>query len=327
MAKREYYEVLGVPRTASEEEIRKAYRKLARKFHPDLNKAPDSAARFSEATEAYDVLTDKEKRPLYDQFGHAGVGAGGPPPPPGAGARGRPNVRWGPGGPGGAGGGASVDFDDIFSGMGGGEGGAGIDFEELFGGRGTRRRPRKGEDLQYELTVDFLQAVHGVTTSVQVKSPTGDGRFTTERIDVKIPPGVDNGSRVRVRGKGAPGVNGGPAGDLFIVTRVLEHPYFRRQGLDIYLDLPITVAEAMLGAKIEIPSLDGRTLVTVPPGASSGVRLRLSGKGIADAKTKQRGDQYAVVKVVVPKKLSERGQELARELAQTDPYDPRQVLW
>jgi DnaJ-class molecular chaperone len=323
LAKRDYYEILGVPRTASEAEIKKAYRRLARQYHPDVNKAANASEKFNDATQAYDMLTDKEKRKLYDQFGHAGVEggafAGGPGGPGGRRGPGGPHVQWGQGGPGGA-----VNLDDIFCGMGG------ADLEDLFGsgfGGRSRRRPRKGQDIEYELPLEFLQSVQGVTTGVQVQRPTAEGGVANERIDVKIPPGVANGSRVRVRGKGSPGQSGVPPGDLYIVTRVASHPYYRREGHDIYIDLPISAPEAMLGAKVEIPTLDGPTVLTVPPGASSGTKLRLKGKGIENARTQTRGDQYVVVKVAVPKSLSPRGRELAEQLQEADPYNPRENLW
>jgi curved DNA-binding protein len=205
-----------------------------------------------------------------------------------------------------------VDIEDLLSAMG--------------GGARRPRQPRRGQDVEYQLTLDFLQAVNGVTTTIQVPKPTDDGQFTAERIEVHIPPGVQDGSRIRLRAKGQPGSRGGPAGDLYIVARVLEHPYYRRMGNDIYIDLPITVTEALVGGKVEVPTLDGMTLLKVPPGATSGVRLRLKGKGVRTAQG-ERGDEYAVVKIVAPKMLSEKGKELAAQLAQTDPYNPRKGLW
>jgi curved DNA-binding protein len=323
MAKRDYYEILGVPRSASEDEIKRAYRKLARQHHPDVSKDPDAAKKFGEITEAYDVLTDKEKRKVYDYFGHEGLegGAGAAGSAGGApGGRGRPGpqVHWRrPGG----GGGGGVSFEEIF----GNGGPGGVDLEDFLGGFGqrVRRGPVRGDDIEYNLTLDFLQAVRGVTTSIQVQRPAGDGTFKTEKIDVKIPAGVDDGARVRVRGKGSPGLRGGPPGDLYIIVRVLEHPMFRREGLDVYVDLPISVTEALLGGKVEAPSLEGQAVVTVPPGSSSGRRLRLKGKGVSAPGKSGKGDLYAVIKIVAPESLSERGRELARQLAESDPYNPR----
>lgn len=309
MAKRDYYEVLAVPRSATAEQIKAAYRRLARKYHPDVNKAADAAERFAEVHEAYDVLSDKQKRQKYDYFGHAGPRGQAGPGEQGAG----PRVHWTTtGGP--------VDFEEAFQ---------GVDLEDLLGGFTGRRahRPRRGQDIEYQLTLDFLQAVNGVTTTVQVPKPSENGQFATERIEVRIPQGVDDGSRIRLRGKGRPGMAGGPPGDLYILVRVLEHPYFRRVGLDIYIDLPISVTEALLGAKVDVPTLDGMTLLTVPAGASSGVRLRLKGKGVRKGETGQRGDGYAVVKIVALKSLSEKGKILARQLAESDPCNPRKGLW
>jgi DnaJ-class molecular chaperone len=317
MAKRDYYEILGVPRSASTEDIKKAYRRLARKYHPDVNKAADAAARFAEAHEAYEVLSDKEKRKQYDYFGHAGLH--GAPTGAAGGGPGGQRVRW-------ANGGGFENIEDIF------QGGGGVDLEDLLGAMGggpsrRARQPRRGQDIEYQLTLDFLQAVNGVNTTIEVPKADANGQFAAERIEVHIPPGVQDGSRIRVRGKGYPGTRGGAAGDLYIVTRVLEHPYFKRIGADIYVDLPITVTEAILGGKVEVPTLDGMTLLTVPAGASSGVRLRLKGKGVRTGQGSQHGDEYAVVKIVAPKTVSEKGKEAARQLAQSDPYDPRKGLW
>lgn len=308
MAKRDYYEVLGVSRSASTDEIKRAYRQLARKHHPDVNKDPDAAKRFAEVTEAYDVLSDKEKREAYDYLGHAGLGAGGP-------AGGGRQQAWT------SGRGANVsDFFDRFG---------GINFEDLFGGaRGGRaRRPGRGEDIEYELALEFMQAVDGISTTVQVRRPTETGGSAVETIEVKIPPGVHDGSRVRVKGKGGPGVAGGPPGDLYIVTRVKKHPYFRRDKWDIHVDLPVSAVEAMLGAKVEVPTLGGRATLTVPPGTCSGRRLRLKGKGVTNPKTAKPGDLYAVVRIVVPESLSERGRELVEQLAEAESFDPRSGLW
>ena len=316
MAKRDYYDILGVPRSASEEDIKKAYRKLARKWHPDVSKDSSAAERFAEIGEAYSVLGDGQKRRQYDYLGHEGMR--GP-------SAGGPHVRWSTGGSGG------VNFQDIFSGF-GGSGPGQVDLEDLFGGfaGGRRRGPGRGADIEYPVTLDFLDAARGTTKTVPVRRQLAAGRVV-EKIEVKIPGGVDTGSRVRVRGKGRTGPGGGQPGDLYIIVRVQDHPHFRRQGWDVYIDLPVTVSEALLGAKVEIPTLDGKTVLTVPAGASSGTRLRLRNKGIRDRRTKKTGDQYAVVKVVVPKRLSERGrkiaEELAEELTDLDEQDPRRGLW
>jgi len=190
------------------------------------------------------------------------------------------------------------------------------------GAPGRARRPgaraTRGADMEYPLTLDFLQAVHGTTASLRLTMPDGSGE---ERIDVKIPPGVRDGARVRVRGKGGQGPAG--RGDLYILTQVRPHPYFRREGDDIYVDVPVGIVEATLGAKIEVPTLDGMTTVTVPPGTRSAQRLRLRGKGAPLAGGKGRGDQYLVIRIVPPKEVSQRGAELLSEFQKTDPHDPR----
>jgi len=312
MAKRDYYEVLGVKRSAGEAEIKSAYRKAARRYHPDVNKDPDATARFREATEAYEALSDPQKRKLYDQFGHAGV---------------QGSAAGGPGGPGGSrvytwtGDAGGVNFEEVFGGAGGFVGMSLDDILQALGGMGGRRsrraaRSRVGADLEYHLTMDFLQAARGTTASVRIQRAKG-----TETIDVKIPPGVREGSKVRVRGKGQEGP-GGP-GDLYIITHVHPHPYFRTEGDDVYVDVPISITEAALGAKVDVPTIDGMTTVTIPPGSSSMRRLRLRGQGIPAANGRSRGDQYVVVRIVVPPSLSEKGSRLLKELAEAERFDPR----
>lgn len=312
-ASRDYYEILGVARTASEDEIRSAYRKLARKYHPDVNKDPDAAKRFSEVTEAYDVLVDPEKRRDYDRFGRTGVGAGHGP---GAGRRTR--TTWRSAGPGGVGGfGEDVsaeDFSDIF--------------EQVFGGgspfgRGpgvgrtaqAQPRPRKGQNIRHTLSISFLTAALGGTEQLRLGGTATDDK--PETIDIKIPAGIDSGAKLRVKGKGQPGIMGGPRGDLILTVDVGQHPYFRREGLDLYVDVPITIAEAALGTSVTVPLLRGSVQIKIAPGTSSGRKLRVKGKGIVDAKGKA-GDFYAVVQIVAPKDLSEHSrkalEEIAREL-------------
>jgi len=328
MSKRDYYEILGVPRDASEERIKAAYRRLARRYHPDVNKSPGAAEKFKEATAAYEVLSDPKKRQTYDRFGHAG--------PAGEGGqaytwtyRGRPGA--------GSGGGIPFDFDDLFS----SSPFSGMSLEDLLaslGGysrRGARRRGAAGvgrgpgpfssvreapADVEYPLSLDFMEAVNGCTKALQLRG--SDGR--TERIEVKIPAGVRDGGKVRVRGKG--GVGPGGTGDLLIVVRVREHPYFRREGDDVFLDLPVTIGEAALGAEVTVPTLDGRASLKIPPKAAGGKRLRLRGKGVVNPKSGKRGDQYVVVRIVPPEKISDEGRKLLEQFARTDPYDPRKGL-
>lgn len=329
MAQRDYYDVLGIDKTATQDEIKSAYRRLARKYHPDVNKAKDSVDKFKEATAAYEVISDPEKRKLYDQFGFAGpqgFGQAGP-------SAGRPGGR-GPGGrtytyTGGQGG-QGVNFEDMFA----NSPFAGMSLEELLsnlGGYGRRAGGRRGRaaqapreeapaEAQTSISLDFMQAIRGCTTTLQLASPDG----SVEQIDVKIPPGVHEGSKIRVRGKHGHAL----AGDLYITVHVREHPYFRREGSDILVEAPISITEAGLGGEVTVPTIDGAATVKTPPGASSGTKLRLRGKGVSDPRTGQRGDQYVVLKVVLPKTFSEAGQKLLRELARTDPYDPRKsVKW
>jgi len=302
---RDYYDILGVSRSATVEEIRKAYRRLARKHHPDVNKSPDAAERFKEATEAYDVLCDPEKRKVYDQFGHAGVGVGQPGFDPGSfrthfGGFGAPQGHAGP-----RGAGFGPDLGSIF--------------EEMFGPRAASPfatphappRPPKGRDLEHRLTVTFITAATGGTERLRFSNPSGAG---TQTVDVRIPPGIEPGTRLRVKGKGQPAPSAGPPGDLIITVDVGAHPIFRRDGLDLLVDVPITLAEAGLGVTVPVPLLAGSADLKIPPGASSGQKLRIKGKGIRDA-SGRHGDFYAVVKITAPSHLSDSARQLLRDLA------------
>ncbi len=300
MAKRDYYQVLGVDRSATAAQIKSAYRKLAREFHPDVNKATDAAEKFTEATEAYEVLSDDAKRQKYDRFGHASNGGG----------------FGGPRGPGG------VDFSDIFGGQAGGGGGfMGMGLDDILqalGGRGRRRRPQKGADLEYPITLDFLQAVRGVATAIRLRS--GRKGETDETLDVKIPAGVRDGQKIRVRGKGQEGPAG--PGDLYILVHVAKHAYFSREGRDIVVEVPVSITEAALGAKVDVPTIDGPTTVKIPHGTNSGQKLRLKGKGVGSAGD-DRGDQYVIVRTVVPKDISKAGRQLLEQLAESEKFDVR----
>ncbi len=295
MAIKDYYETLGVARNATEEELKKAYRELAKKYHPDLH--PDNRkemeAKFKEINEAYGVLSDPKKRSDYDLTGNVTFepGAGGYPPG---------YVHYEDFGFGDAGG-----FEDIFS--------------EIFGGR--KRRREKGADIEYHLELDFLRSVKGAEVKITVDRHPG-----IETLTVKIPPGVKDGSRVRVAGKGHASFEGGPAGDLYILIRVKPHPYFSRVENDIYVDLPVTVQEAIFGAEIDVPTIDGFTRIKLPPGTRGGTKMRLRGKGVPVAHG-ERGDQYVVINVTVPKSVNKKGKELLEELASTNPYEPRKGLW
>ena len=308
MAKRDYYHVLGVKRKATAAEIKSAYRKLARQYHPDVNKSPGAEEKFKQASEAYEVLSDPQKRSMYDQFG--GVGRGGVAP----GAPGR---------------GAAVSFEDIFGAARAGAAGGGfmgMSLDEILGTlRGGKqkarrsRRKQRGPDAEYNLTLDFMQAMWGTTASIRITGPGPKG--PQETLDVKIPPGVGEGSKIRLRGKGAPGPAG--AGDLYIITHVRPHPYFRREGHDIYLDVPISISEAALGARIDVPTIDGMMRVTVPPGTAGGKRLRLKEKGVRGVGGKHRGHQYVVIRIVPPDKLSAEGRKLLEEFQKIHPPSPR----
>jgi curved DNA-binding protein len=304
--KRDLYAVLGVAKGADADAVRTAYRQLARKHHPDLNPGDAKAEdRFKEISEAYAVLSDAEKRAAYDEFGEASLQAGFDA------AAAREATRMG-------------GFRGFGGGGGGGSEGFGMDFEDLLGGmfgaRGGRRgRGVPGDDLELALELEFLVAVNGTTKQISVTRPDRNGQPRVERVTVRIPPGVDDGGRIRLPGKGGDGRGGAPAGDLYARIRVRPHAYFRRDGRNLQLDLPVSIGEATLGARIEIPTLEGRAIVTVPAGCDSGRRLRLRGKGIADPKSGARGDLYATVQIRVPVGLDAEAREKLASLAAFDP--------
>jgi len=366
MGKRDYYEVLGVKRGASQQEVKRAYRRLARKSHPDVNPSDKGAeAKFKDLSEAYDVLGDPDKRRRYDQLGHEAFA-------PGAGAP----------GPAGSGSGG-FDFGTIDFGA-SGLGDLGELFSDLFGRRGPGEPvgPAKGEDLHSSLEIAFEDAIRGLSTEITIQKHSrcaacrgtgarpgssvescpdcgGSGRRRggsllraaqpcprcrgggkifreacaacggrgatdgTERIAVKIPPGVDNGSRIRLQGMGDQGRNGGPGGDLYIITRVRPHPGLERKGDNLYVEVPISITEAALGAKIEVPTVEGTTTMRIPPETSSGQIFRLRGKGVPHLKGGGVGDQFVTVKIVAPRNLDTHSQELLREFARLNPAVPR----
>jgi curved DNA-binding protein len=331
MAKRDYYDILGVSRTASQDEIRKAHRKLVRQFHPDVNKNNASATeKFKEVQEAYDVLSDETKRKNFDQFGVA-EGPGQIPPGGGdpfeayrRGQRGRgagPGARsytW-QGQPG-------VSVEDLEAD--GSNGGLGDIFEQIFGGRGAQRpgarnrpaaRAPRGNDVEYPIKLTFEQAARGASLNLQVNR---DGR--EQEIKVKVPAGVKDGSRIRMKGQGEQ--TGGEPGDLFIIPLIQPHAYYRREGLDILLDLPLSMYEAISGIRVEVPTLDGPVTLTVPPGTSSGAKLRIKARGVF--RGDEKGDQLVVTRVIVPKGLDDADRKLLEELATKHPVDARaDVQW
>jgi len=350
MAKRDYYEVLGVSRDASESDLKSAFRNLARKYHPDVSDAPDAEEKFKEINEAYGVLSDADKRAAYDRFGHQGVrGPGGGP--------GFETVDF-------------TDFADIFSDMFG------------FGGRSrtaSRNAPRRGADLQYQATISFKEAVFGADKEIDVTKdetcdtcsgsgakpgtspktcpecqgrgevrqtrqtllgamvqvttcpvcggrgkvieshcPTCQGqglKRNTRRKKISIPAGVDDGTRIRLAGEGQPGANNGPPGDLYIFVRVRPHKYFRRRDNDILLDLNINIAQATLGAEVQVPTVDGDVKLKIPAGTQPGKIIRMRARGVPHLRSNSRGDQLVIVNVTIPKKLDVEERELFEKLA------------
>ncbi|MGD9676800.1 MAG: molecular chaperone DnaJ [Vulcanibacillus sp.] len=358
MSKRDYYEVLGVSKSASQEELKKAYRSLARQYHPDVNKEPDAETKFKEIKEAYDVLGDQGARSKYDQYGHqdpqAGFGGGG-----------FNGQDFG-------------DFGDIF--------------DMFFGGGGRKSRnpnaPKKGSDLQYNMTIEFKEAVFGKETEITIpreeecstchgtgaktgtKAETcpscngsgqeeiiqntpfgrvvnrkvcstcqgrgkiikekcttcnGTGRERNRRkINIKIPAGIDEGAQLKVSGEGEAGINGGPAGDLFIVLRIKPHEFFEREGNNIFYEMKISFVQATLGEEIEVPTLDGSVKLKIPEGTQSATSFRLKGKGVPNLRHNGRGDQYVKVIVVTPTKLNEEQKELLQQFANISGEDLHQ---
>jgi molecular chaperone DnaJ len=403
---KDYYGTLGVKKNASEEEIRKSFRKLARKYHPDVNPGDKSAEeKFKALSEANDVLSDPKKRKIYDQLGFYSDNID--PAAAEAYARGGPTGAGGFGGfPGGqgqsAGGGgqgshfdfSGFDFSDMFEGAGrgrrasGDSGGFRDIFSGIFGGRGgaaDAQGPEPGSDLEYQVNVPFWTAIRGGVMRLNITRrdtctncsgkgyieqpgkcpqcngtgqvtqtggrmkfnvtcprchgtgknistcPTCHGEGTVERtepLEIRIKPGTRDGQRIRIPGKGNAGAGGGPPGDLYVIIRTGDHPVFRREGDDIHITVPVSATEAALGSKIEVPTIDGRALLKIPPGTQSGQKLRLREKGVPSATREgKRGDEIVDVKVTVPMPRDEKTKELLRELAKLNPEDPRAELW
>lgn len=321
---RDYYEVLGVPRSASADELRAAHRRLARELHPDVNKAPDAAERFSEVQEAYDVLSDEQKRRLYDRVGHRAYVNG---------ASGAQGPAW-EGHPGGSGGGGPRRGTYTWTNVGGprAEGASPFDaddigsiFEEFFGadsggarsspfGAGrARAKPARGRDVLHEITIPFDLALRGGTHTLRI-GRNGE----SETVEVRIPKGVDDGAKLRLRGRGEPGRPGAESGDLILTVRIASDKRYKREGLDLVADLPVTIVEATLGAKVAVPTPGGDVEVTVPPGTPSGTRLRLRKRGVETGDGRY-GDFHAVVKIVPPKTLSDADRDALRALGERLP--------
>jgi curved DNA-binding protein len=314
VAFRDYYEVLGVPRDASEDDIRRAYRKLARQYHPDVNKEPDAEDRFKEVSEAYEVLRDPEKRRQYDRFGQnwkAGQDVSGAEGFGGfrrgaQGGEGEVRVEFGDMGDFGG------DFSDFFEGLfGGGRGGR---RRAGFGGGGFEGFSTRGGDQEATLELSLEEAAEGGKRKISL----GDGR----EYEVNIPRGVRDGQRIRLAGEGGRGSSGGPSGDLFLRVRIKPHPRFRVDGRDLHVDLPVAPWEAALGANVEVSTLKGSSRVKVPAGSSCGRKLRLRSEGMPASKGKD-GDLYAHVQIKVPKRLSSDERRLFESLAEESSFDPR----
>ena len=361
MNKRDYYEVLGVSKTATDEEIKRAFRVLAKKYHPDVNKEEGAAEKFKEIGEAYSVLSDKNKRAQYDQFGHAAFD----------GASGGAGFNMG-----------DIDLDDILSNLFGGgfssSFGGGFSSFSGFGGRG-RNRSERGEDMLMRIKLTFEEAVHGCKKDIKInvtdtcdnchgkggfgeincstcggrgfikeeqrtifgmmqtqktcpeckgagksfkeicKECQGNGRVTKNKtLTITVPEGIDTGNQLRLSGKGGAGINGGANGDIYLEFIVEEHKYFERHDDDIYLELPVTITDAILGCKKEIPTLTGNGYVEIKPGTQNYTKLKLKGKGIKGVNSRVPGDMYVVVNVIIPTKLSKKQKDLLKDLSETD---------
>jgi curved DNA-binding protein len=322
---KDYYQTLGVSRGASDAEIKKAYRKLARKYHPDVNKDAGAEDRFKEVSEAYEVLSDPEKRKRYDTLGANWKAGQEFRPPPGW-----ENVHFEFGGGGPRGGGFSMDdFGGGFSDF----------FETLFGGARGGGRPRsgfnawsaapaRGQDHAAEVTIALEEAYHGARKSISLveTKPGPDGRLRqeTKSYDVRIPPGTTEGTRIRLGGQGGAGAGGGSAGDLYLTVHLAPHPVFRVKGHDLEADLKLSPWEAALGAKVPVRTLDGSATLSVPPGTPSGRRFRLRGKGLPRGRSKGRGDLYLSAAITVPTRLTGKEKALFEELAKESRFNPRE---
>ena len=318
---KDYYKTLGVTKSSSKDEIKKAYRDLARKYHPDMNPDnKDAEEKFKEIQEAYEVLHDDQKRQQYDTFGSTGFSS-----------------QQG-GGPGFSGSytysGNIPSFEEIFkdifsySGSPGGSyrqqtRGRSDPFNDLFGnfGRGAGTSSQKPKNTQHEITIDFNTAINGGTKDLTINSRDTRGKQKSEKLSVKIPPGVDTGSKIRVNGKGEQ--VGNKRGDLILKVKVQPHKIFRREKNNIVIDLPITFYEAAIGTNVDVPTIDGKAQMVIPPGVQNGSKLRLKNKGVKNIKTGKTGDQYVIIKIVMPDKIDKNVLEKMEDIKSNNPYNPR----
>lgn len=334
----DYYKILGVQRNASPADIQNAYRKMAKKYHPDANPDDDTAAkRFQEVQTAFDVLSDQKKRDLYDRYGSSFQSMGGEGPRGGAGAWG----AWPGGGAGGAGGGPgggfnaeNIDFGQFFGerygrqpGEGPGLGGF-ADFFSNFRQSGTGRQQTKargrkpaGVDIAHEMTIPFETAIKGGKVQLAVARHSGK----TETITVTIPAGIESGKKIRLRGQGEPSPLGGSSGDILLTVRVAPHKFFSRQGKNLHVKVPVTLAEAALGAKVDVPTPHGAVSLQIPAGTSSGAKLRVKGQGV-ETKGTTPGDLLAEIQIVLPKDLDAADRGSIEEIARRHPQNPRTEL-
>ncbi len=323
---KDYYQILGVSKSASSDEISKAFKKLARKYHPDLNPNDSTAeAKFKEANEAYEVLKDPEKRKLYDQLGPNWQHGQNFQPPPGY-----ENVRFNFGGGGGGGfdaSGFSDFFETLFGGAGRGATGfhssGGFGAEDIFGGgRSYARRPRKGHDAETVVELSLEEAYRGGSKSLSFEERMPGQPPRVKTLQVNIPAGVKNGAKIRLAGQGNPGIGGGPAGDLYLKVQIQPHHLFSLDGSNVVYDVPLAPWEAALGATVRVPTLEGEVDLTIPPGSDSGQKLRLRGRGLGQGVGK--GDQLVRIMVKTPRKLSEKEKNLWKQLAESSSFSPRQ---
>ncbi len=311
MEYQDYYKILGVSRDATADEIKKSYRKLARKYHPDVSSEPNAEEKFKQVKEAYEVLKDVEKRKAYDAIGSGWKQGQGFTPPPGWESR--------PGGEG-----VRPEFREGFSDF----------FESLFGGLGQEARwtrqefKQRGQDQHSRVTVSLEEAFNGSTRLLTLQEPivdyqTGQVTSKTRQLRIKIPAGVTEGQQIRLQGQGLPGIGGAPNGDLYLEIHLAPHSLFTVEGKDVYLNLPVTPWEAALGAKVSIPTLGGSVDLTLPPGSQTGQKLRLKGRGLPGGTP---GDQYVLIKIYIPEPKNDQQKELYQQMAEQMPFDPRKEL-